>query len=540
MNVECVSLPLANRLAHDYQLGNADALRFFTYPPYQMESYRKRLEWLENNEIPHRDKLADGLLAYNQAIGNHQRAMEGIEKLRKQGTMVVIGGQQAGVLTGPLYTIYKAVHLIQAARQLSAQLNAEVVPVFWIAGEDHDIDEIDHTFWLTDQETKLHKEKISLPRTGRPSASSVPLGRAEYEAFMEKLFANLTETEETAAIRRWVEEAAASSKTVVDWFARLMASLFGKHGLILVESSLPFVRELEKPVFTQVLQRNEELSALVADAAGRLESAGYPLQLEVGGQEANLFLYEGKDRLQLLRHGDRFVTRRGTYTREEMIELAETDPCRFSSNVVTRSLMQEHLFPTLAFVAGAGEIAYWAYFKEVFAAFGKQLPIVLPRVSVTLVEGAIARLLKDFDLPIDKALASFAAWKEEWEASRGAHPLTDRFQHVRDAMQELYQPLVSEVALLEPGMEQLAEKNAARLLEQVDFLERRLVLALEQREDIGKRRLWRLEAALNPAGGLQERKLSIIPFVNKYGLSLVDRLVEAPLVHDGSHQVVYL
>lgn len=540
MNVECLSLPLANKLADDYLQGKESALRFFAHHPYRTESYQARIEWLAQHEIPHRSELADGLHSYNRQIGNHQEAHANIDILREPGTMVVIGGQQAGVLTGPLYTIYKAVHLIQAAKRLRDQHGVPVVPVFWIAGEDHDIDEIDHVYGMTDHETRLHKLKMELPRSGRPSASSVPLDRDACRSFLDQVFALMTETAETASIRTWAEEAAAASETVVDWFARLMARLFGKHGLILVESSLPFLRELEKPVFTEVVERNEELSSLLAAAAGRLEQAGYPLQLEGGGQEANLFLYEGMDRLQLLRHGDHFVTRRGIYTRAELLELASADPCRFSANVVTRPLMQEHLFPTLAFVAGPGEIAYWAYFKEVFEAFGKELPIVLPRMSVTLVEGAIARLLKDFDLGIDRALSSFAEWRAVWESKQGPHPLADRFEEVRAALQELYRPLVGDVAHLEPGLRQLAEKNAQRLLQNVDFLESRLERALEQREDIGKRRLYRLEAALFPAGGLQERKLSILPFLNKYGLSFVDRLVEAPFVHDGSHQVVYL
>ncbi|USG67547.1 bacillithiol biosynthesis cysteine-adding enzyme BshC [Brevibacillus ruminantium] len=540
MNVECISLPLANPLADDYRQGKDSALRFFRYAPYDKRSYRERIEWLSQNDIPHREALADGLYTYNQSIGNHQEALTNIELLRQSGTMVVIGGQQAGVLTGPLYTIHKAIHLIQAAKRLSAEWGVRVVPVFWIAGEDHDIDEIDHVYGLLDQESKLYKEKLALKRSGRPSASSVQLDHSDCQAFLNKLFAGLTETKETKEIRKWAEESLATSKTIVDWFARLTAALFGKYGLILVESSLPFVRELEKPVFTQILEQNESLSSLLVKAAGELEKAGYPQQLDVGGQEANLFLYEGVDRLQLLRHGDHFVTRRGTYTQGELLELLKKDPCRFSSNVVTRPLMQEHLFPTLAFIGGPGEVAYWAYLQEIFAAFGKQLPIVLPRMSVTLVEGAIARLLKEFDLSIERALGGFASWKEEWEAQQGPYPLTDRFQEVRDALRELYQPVVSEVARLEPGLKHLAEKNAARLQEQVDFLERRLHAALDQREDIGLRRLYRLETALYPAGGLQERKLTILPFLNRHGLSLIDRLVEAPFVHDDSHQVLYL
>jgi bacillithiol synthase len=540
MKVECVALPLANPLADAYQQGKADALQFFAYHPYRSDSYRERIEWLKARPIPHREELADGLYAYNRQIGNHPEALAQIEKLRCPQTFVVVGGQQAGVLTGPLYTIYKAVHLVQAAKRLSAECKAEVVPVFWIAGEDHDIDEIDHLYWLAEGGTTLRKGRLALPRKGRPSASMLPLDADECRRFLAEFFADQTETVETAVIRDLLEETLAASETVTDWFARLMARLFGKHGLVLVESSLPFVRKLEQPMFRAVLEQNERLAGLLLDAAGRIEAAGYPLQLHVEAHQANLFLYEGGDRLLVERRGERFVTRRRSYTREELMRLAETEPERFSANVVTRALMQEHLFPTIAFVAGPGEVAYWAYFNEVFEHFGLRLPIVLPRLSVTLVEGAMERLLRECGLTVERMLKDFAGWKAEWEARREPHPLAGRFEEVRAALLDIYRPLVDEVVRLDPGMRQLAEKNAGMLMAQVDFLEERLLRSLDQREDVGRVRVRRLEAALLPEGAWQERRLSFVPFANKHGLDLLDRLVEAPFVHDGTHQVIYL
>ncbi|MBR8658106.1 bacillithiol biosynthesis cysteine-adding enzyme BshC [Brevibacillus aydinogluensis] len=540
MKIECVALPLANPLSNAYQQGKADALQFFAYHPYRSDSYRERIAWLTERPIPHRNELADGLYAYNSQIGNHPEALAQIERLRCTQTLVVVGGQQAGVLTGPLYTIYKAVHLVQAAKRLSKELQTEVVPVFWIAGEDHDIDEIDHLYWLAEGGTALRKGRLALPRKGRPSASMLPFDPDECRRFLADFFADQTETEYTAVIRDLLEETQASSKTLADWFARLMARLFGKHGLVLVESSLPFVRKLEQPMFRAILEQNEQLAGLLMDAAERIEAAGYPQQLQVKAHQANLFLYEDQDRLLLERHGERFVTRRRSYTREELLRLAEMEPERFSANVVTRPLMQEYLFPTLAFVAGPGEVAYWAYLKEVFELFGLRLPIVLPRLSVTLVEGAMERLMRECGITIEQMLRDFAGWKAEWEARRAPHPLAGRFTEVREGLLDIYRPLVDEVIRLEPGMRKLAEKNVGMLMAQVDFLEKRLLRLLDQREDVGRVRVQRLEAALAPEGAWQERKLSYVSFANKHGLDLVDRLIEAPLAHDGRHHVIYL
>ncbi|GEB33088.1 bacillithiol biosynthesis cysteine-adding enzyme BshC [Brevibacillus parabrevis] len=539
MNVERVALPLANRLAREYQQQNESALSFFAHNPYRDQAYRERLEWLSTQTF-NRLQLAEGLHNFNQAIGNHPEALDKIELLKQQDTYVVIGGQQAGVLTGPLYTINKAVHLIQAAKKLSAELQVNVVPVFWIAGEDHDIDEIDHVYWTTDGDTRLHKERLSLKKRGRASASKLPLEEEVCMQFLETFFQEQTETAETKNVRELLTQTAKSSSTVVEWFARLLAQLFGKHGLILVESSLPFVRELERPVFQQVIEKNEQMAQLLVQASERLATAGYPLQLEVDEHQANLFIYEGEDRLLLSRHLDRFVNRRQSYSRDELLALVQEQPERFSANVVTRGLMQEQLFPTLAFIGGPGEIAYWAYYREVFALFGMQMPIVLPRMSITLVEGAHLRLLEGLELSVEQVLTGFTEWKADWEKKQGPHPLHEQFAQVRQSIEQLYRPLVDEVIRLDPGMRGLSEKNSTLLLEQVSFLEERLIRSLQQKEDVAYNRIKRIETTLLPEGGLQERKLCFFPFANKYGLELIDRMVEAPFTHDGTHQLFFV
>jgi bacillithiol biosynthesis cysteine-adding enzyme BshC len=540
MIVESVSLPLANRLAHDYQQRKADALQFFQYDPYDPDAYRERLDWLRRCTYPHRERLAEGLHTYNEQVGNHPHALRNIDKLRDPDTYVVIAGQQAGVMTGPLYTIHKAIHLIRAARKLQAELQVEVVPVFWIAGEDHDIDEIDHLYLLTDAETKVTRHRLELPKKGRVSASRLPLDHAACDRFLAEVFRGQTETNETAAIRDLLLETAKESATVVDWFARLMARLFGHHGLVLVESSLPFVRELERPVFARLIEQNERISELLLDARRQILQTGYEPQLAVEPHQANLFLYEGDDRLLVERHGERFSTRRSSYTRDELLSLLERDPARFSANVVSRPLMQEHLFPTLAFIGGPGEVAYWAFFRQVFAELGYRLPIVLPRLSITLLEGAVERLLGQLGLTVETVLTGFADWKEEWLKRNEPDPLSRRFAETRQAILDLYRPLVEEVIQVDAGLRELAEKNVCRLLEQVDFLQERLRRSLIQREEVSYRRLMRVEAALLPEGVWQERKLSFFTFANKYGLSLLDRLVEAPFALDGTHQIIHL
>ncbi len=540
MDTFSVSLPIANRLTNDYLHGKADAMQFFTYAPYQMSSYTERLQWLKQHKIAHRQELADGLAEYNRAIGNDQAALSQIEKLRNDQTYVVIAGQQAGVLTGPLYTVHKAISLLQTAQKLQAELNVDVVPVFWIAGEDHDFDEINHVFVASEQ-SDLIKLKLEAKPKGRLSASMLQFDENVYTSFVDQFFFRQPETEHSKELRQLLKQAAEQAKSPVEWFAKIMAKLFGKHGLVFVESSQPFIRCLEQPLFAKVIEQNEQIAGLVGRACDKMLSHGYTPQLEIDPQAANLFIYEQGERLLLERNGAAFRTKdqRISYTREQLLALAADAPERFSANVVTRPLMQEFLFPTLAFIGGPGEIAYWAFYKEYFELFGLQLPVILPRTSITLLEGSIERKLAQFDLDIATALVDLSGWKENWLAKVSRDEgIASRFRETRQAIEQMYRPLVAAVQALDGGLKGLSEKNADKLLQQIDFLQERSERSIQQRHDISLRRLRQIEAALVPGGKLQERVYSVFSVLNTHGLDFLDRLVETPFPFDERHKLV--
>ncbi len=544
MNITNAPFPSSNRLVDDYVNGKIGMKTFFPYAPFEPVSYRNRLEYLNDRLLPHRAQLVEGLRTYNREIGNHDAAMEQINRLAEENAVVVVAGQQAGVLTGPLYTIHKALHLIQAARSLQEAHGVPVIPVFWIAGEDHDWEEINHLYLPAGEGVK--KFRLELPQTGKRSASMLALNVDACRGFLQTFFAEMTETVHTAELRQLAEDSLAASANVADWFARIMAQLFGKHGLVLVESSLPFIRALERPVFRDLILQNEALGRMLVQADERIKENGYQPQLVVEQNQAQLFIYEDGQRLLLERQEDQFVTKDGRhrYSREQLLTMLEEEPARFSANVVSRPLMQEHLFPTLAFIGGPGEISYWAYFKEIFAHFGYQLPIVLPRISITLVEGAIARHLEQLGLPVANVLHGFAEWKEAWlkqiKTDSQAEHLLRRFAETKQAVLAEYQPLVQEVISFDRGLEDLAGQNVARLLDQVEFLQQKVEQSLRNRHEVTLTRLQRIENALLPEGNWQERVYSIFLFANKYGLGLVDQLVEAPFSAGPAHKIVTL
>ncbi|TPG69101.1 bacillithiol biosynthesis cysteine-adding enzyme BshC [Brevibacillus laterosporus] len=541
MNTTKWHVPAVNPFQSDFQKESSRALSFFTYAPYDSQSYVTRMRHVSKQSYPHRNLLADALHTYNQDIGNHEAALDMIEKLRESDSLVVVAGQQAGLLTGPLYTIYKAIDVIQLARQTSAQLGVSVIPMFWIAGEDHDWEEINH-FYQQTQTKEIRKVKIKAKHIGKHSATDIAVEQADMLRVIEDFFAEETETDYSETIRCCLEETARCSHTLVDWFALLMARLFGSHGLVFIESSLPIVRQLEQPVFEQIIRENEKMNEALLQTQADLREKGYPEQLDIQPQQANFFFYEQRERVLMERVGGGFQSKDGgnVYTQTELLDILEEAPERFSANVVTRPLMQEHLLPTLAFVGGPGEVAYWAYFKKYFAAFGYEMPIVLKRTSVTLMEGALEKIREQKQVSYETLFTRFTDWKNEWLQSLDDQGFAQRFEQKKRELKMQYQDLLQDIVAYDQGLAQLAQKNVERVVQDVDFMQKRTKEAILHKHQVEVDRVLRLEQAIVPQENWQERVYPIFTYLNRFGPDLVDRLVTTAFERDGSHHVVYL
>ncbi|WP_232698373.1 bacillithiol biosynthesis cysteine-adding enzyme BshC [Brevibacillus daliensis] len=536
-----VSLHAPRSFLTDYKKESVEALSFFTYSPFAKESYLERMQYVVSKNDWNRDELSDALYRYNRQVGNHQEALANIEELKKPDTLAVITGQQAGLLTGPLYTIYKAIDTIQLAREQSMLLGVKVVPVFWIAGEDHDFDEVNHFFQQT-LTGEARKITIATDPGGKRSVSAIKTSQDEMLQIVEQFFTEELETDHSQELRQLLLGTARESDTLADWFALLLVKLFGKHGLILIESSDPAVRQMESRVFKEVIRKNKELSRILLSTQARLQACNYPNQLELYGNQAHFFLYEQEERLLMERARNGFQAKDGgrLYSEDELLQILETSPERFSANVVSRPLMQEHLIPTLAYVAGPGELLYWANFKDAFSLFGQQVPLVVPRTSYVLVEGNIDRLLQKHELRIDTLFHHMDQWKNEWLNALDEPGFHEKFEQQKQEVQNSYQKLLQEVVTYDKGLLQLAEANRKRLLDDISFMQERVRKAIHLKHQVSIDQIVRIEQALLPDGKWQERVYTIFAYMNRYGLDLIDLLLEKTGERNGSVQIVHL
>jgi bacillithiol biosynthesis cysteine-adding enzyme BshC len=536
------SLPQLNRLTSDYVSGKTSALQFFHYSPHDPTSINQRYGDIMKRSFP-RDQLANVIEHYisRWTISDAQRIQ--LERLRQDNSVVVIGGQQAGLLTGPLYTMYKVMTIIHLAKKQEERLGVPVVPVFWIAGEDHDFDEINHVYMPRPTGDRMQKVTMQDEHSRiRQSISQRRLPKTEVESWLEEVYSYWKETEFSAEVKQLIGHSLDQAKTYVDFFAGLLHFFFAKHGLLLIDSADPALRLLESDPFQMIIHNYREIDLHVRQEVARMKQTGYTPQLELGEKAALLFVHHDQERLLLELDDGLFKTKDGrfTYTEKELIKLANEEPWQLSNNVITRPFMQEVLFPTLCFVAGPGEVAYWALFRRYFEHLGLLLPVIIPRLQITLVEPHIANMMKKYNLDMDTVIHSFETFKKKWLAEQDELDLDRAFQMVKREINALYQPLIEKIGHINRGLIDLGHKNLNKVLEQVDYLHKRSAAEFKTQHEAALRQFDKIKQAIYPEGKLQERMFNPFYFFNKYGVELLDVLMDETYDYNDNHKLVYL
>jgi bacillithiol biosynthesis cysteine-adding enzyme BshC len=529
---------LVENYRHDFD----QVKELFEYNPWISKVIDERVSWLDNADHLQADRsqLIEVLKNYNQSIHNKAKAFEAISSLDDDRTLVVVGGQQAGLLTGPLLVIYKAITLIQTARNESARLKRNVIPVFWIAGEDHDFDEVNHTYCLS-QQVQIEKIKLDPKDSSRSSVSDLRFDASDWQDVLDQLDVSLIETEFKADIMNKLRQYSENSRTLTDFFARILAGLFGDHGLIMLDSGDPALRKLEGPMFGRLIESQQVINESLLRGKDKVKSLGFEPQAEVHEGQANLFIiHEGK-RILLKQDQNGFSDKKEElfFSKSELLEIAKTAPEKLSNNVFTRPLMQEFLFPVLHTVLGPGEIAYWGMLKEAFRSLKMEMPIIMPRREITLLEGTIQKHMDKYELSFEDVVLRFEDKKKAWLSAQDNLQLEQKFMEVKEKFQELYDPVLDTVAEIHSGIRKLGETNKQKILEQIDFLQSRATDAFESQYEASLRQLERIHLSLNPLGKPQERVYNVFSYLNKYGSEWVDELIDSPAENQGLHTIYY-
>ncbi|PNZ26202.1 bacillithiol biosynthesis cysteine-adding enzyme BshC [Staphylococcus petrasii] len=510
------------------KLKNSDEqlLKFYQYNPTEKASFDKRMKQPSNGREQELSQIIASYMEDLKLSDAQQRHLEALS----DGAKVVIGGQQAGLFGGPLYTFHKILSIVTLSHQLSQTYDRTVVPVFWIAGEDHDFDEVNHTYVFNAKEAQLHKVKY---HTMTPPETNVSRYSPDKEALVEALksfFKELKETEHTKSLYSLCSNIIDQYDSWTDMFKALLHEVFKEYGVLFIDAQYEALRELEKPILKEMIQHHEEIDQAFRNTQAQTTQSGLNQMIQTD-TNVHLFLHEDNMRQLLSKEGDNFKLSKSevTYSKEEILKLIETESHRFSNNVVTRPVMEEWLFNTVAFIGGPSEIKYWAELNEVFKLLNIEMPIVMPRLKMTYMTQRTDKLLKQYQLDVQQVIENgIEEDRSKFVREKASESFIKQVEKLKEDHARIYQQLLDEVKGNQDNIN-LVEKNSEIHNTQYDYLLQRYLLNIERENDISMKHFRELEYVLHPMGGLQERIWNPLQIMNEFGIDVFSPSTYPPL-----------
>ena len=535
-------IPHQSKLFLDY-LQDPLSLKSF-YPSavrFHHELQQRVPEVLAAHQVD-RHKVADALQVMNQRWGASQETLSNIELLREPDCVAIVSGQQAGLFTGPLYTIYKALSAVKLAGCLS-QRGTKAVPVFWIAAEDHDFAEVAKAEFIN-RECRLDQVDVStaLHREGQP------VGRVTLDdsivSVITQLMESLPNSEFAADLDQILKDAWQAGQSFVEGFARMMTTLLGKHGLIFLEPLDPSLKAIAAPLYSSAALHASDIAAAIEKRSRALEAAGYHAQVLATENSFPLFFHDesGARHAVTRSEGESYRVKdiNEEFSVGALSDMALSHPERFSPNVTLRAVVQDYLLPTLAYYGGAAEIAYFAQTAEAYRVLERPATPILPRSSLTMIEHHTGRTLERYGL----GLADFfegldPVMKRVVEEHLGVNT-AKLFSSTEEKVNAELDRLRQELRSVDPTLATALDTGRKKINYQLDGLRTRFVRAQLSRDEAAQRQLQRAFDQLYPAKDLQERHINITSLLARHGTYVIDWIYNAINLGSNDHQVVYL
>jgi bacillithiol biosynthesis cysteine-adding enzyme BshC len=476
---------------------------------------------LETEPALDRSELERCLSLYLARLSVPKASLANAKRIAHPNSRVVMTGQQAGVLLGPGYTISKAVNAILLARELDSETRP-VIPVFWVASQDHDVAEVASTYFLGLDE-ELHKLELNLPQNQAIARIALK------PEWLEQTLVFIKEIPATTEHRNWilkeVEAAFHASSNFADWFASLLLRLLGEHGLVVFDPMDVNLAPLFKSQIKTELAAPLASSEAIESAAQKLEALGFSPQLRRAAGATNLFL-EGEDGVRRLLKFDGLVfTADRSYSRTDLEAILEQNPSRITPAAGLRPTLQDAVLPNAINVLGPGELAYHLELNGVYQLHGVPQPLLHPRMTITILEPPVKRMLAKYGL----SAAEFQ--------KNGAELLTQKLFEQTSANQNIQTELTSimqafermehELLVFEPGFAKNVWRAKANVRFQIENrLTHKLAAAYTRANTDTQNQLIRLERHLMPEGEPQERRISFLSHLIKFGPVLIDRILK--------------
>ncbi|MDQ7825488.1 MAG: bacillithiol biosynthesis cysteine-adding enzyme BshC [Candidatus Eremiobacteraeota bacterium] len=527
-----------NRLFCDYVEHYERLSPFFRGDPREESSFQAVIREVAEKDY-RRPELCEILLAQNTRWGAGAPTREKIAALGDSRCFAVLTGQQLGLFGGPLYTIYKAVTALRLASSLSETFSAPSIALFWIESDDHDFSETASFRAVRGREVQQIAYEPS-PQGGKLPLSLHVLD-GQIRKPLEELDAFLPETAFKGALLEELSRCFSPGKPYVDAFGEWLLSLLGGYGLVLVSPSDRRLKELAAPLFARELATAPQSSRLITGAGERLRSLGYHAQIGSAAGKVNLFHHTpGREAIRSI-DGQFTLERQGERSPAELEATLARSPDSFSPGVALRPLMEDLLFPTVAYVGGPGEVAYWAQVLSLYDMFGITKPLVFPRMSLTLVEGGIRRVIDKYGL---RAGGLFPTRGESLAEALAPHfpgDLRGKMEEGLGELEAVIRRLEGEAVAADENLRPAFRHFSGKVKGLGEALAGKVRDAVTRKDGVLQDHMEKTRASMFPGGFLQERSLNVVQFVARYGSGFIDRLFREPAVlPPWNHQIMEL
>lgn len=484
-----------------------------------------------------RHLLVDILTRQNRSYGASEATIASIERLRDPRTLCVFAGQQACLFGGPLLILYKAIGITKMARDLSARLERTVIPVFWIAGDDHDFEEVNHTWVLSRQAEPVMVSYSSAPAHELPTAEIAFADEAELRRAKDALADALGETDFTQDLYDLIERCYTSADTFVSAFARLMAVLTQKDGLVLFSPGDADVKRHAVGFFEAILDKHRRIHELLGRTNQEILQSGYHVQVEKHDEAVFMFCNQN-GRKPILSQGDRLRVGDRTFGRNELLAQIHEHPETFSPDVITRPVFQSFLFPVLAQKAGPAEISYLAQINPIFALFDLVTPCHQVRPGATLVDKRAQQLMEQYDISCGELCGDIEQVVNRVLGESFPKDIEKKFADLRHDVAEHFNEYSIEALSFDPRLKEFARQTFGKIDFALKNFEAKVFSSHKKKSAQTRDRLYRLHHLVHPNRALQERSLNVSYFLSKYGFGILDFIREQLDPFDTTHQVI--
>jgi bacillithiol biosynthesis cysteine-adding enzyme BshC len=509
-------IPGTTRLFADFSYNFDRVARFYRHNPHAPASLAAAAR-----ELDYPDQRRAALA---NALKDQNGESESLRRFAQPGTLAVVTGQQVGLFCGPAYTVYKALTAARLARELSGH-GVPAVPIFWLATEDHDFPEVSTT-WTFDSSHSPVRLEVEASEEAKPLSrpvGGIRLDRPPLEELRRSL-AGFPNAEEVVAA---VEEAYQPGVTMAQGFRALLQKILAPMGLLLLDPLDPKVRAVSAPLVAEALSAATELKARLMERGQELIDAGYHAQVLVDSKTSLFFLLENGERVPLRLKDSEFGALRD--------RAADVSP-----NALLRPVMQDYLLPTVAYLGGAAELAYFAQSSVIYDRLLGRMPVVMSRCGFTLLDARADKLMTRYRLSLADALVPEESLKDRIARMLVPESVERAFEETSEAVERQLGRLGEELERFDPTLAASLAKSRAKMLYQIQKVRWKTAHEIMRRDTRATADAQHLSNLLYPHRHLQERFYSILPFLAQYGFDLVDQLYDAVELSCPDHRILTL